>query len=35
MSLYRCCFWERIQNTFQMQSVARENDAEAVAWLDA
>jgi hypothetical protein len=31
MSLYRCCFWDRTHNTFQMQSVACENDAEAVA----
>jgi hypothetical protein len=31
MSLYRCCFWDRTRVTFQMQSVACENDAEAVA----
>jgi hypothetical protein len=31
MSLYRCRFWDRTHNTFQMQSVACENDAEAVA----
>jgi hypothetical protein len=30
MSLYRCCFWDRTQNTFRMQSVACENDAEAI-----
>ena len=30
MSLYRCCFWDRTQHTFQMQSVACESDAEAI-----
>jgi hypothetical protein len=30
MSLYRCYFWDRTQNTFQMQSMACENDAEAI-----
>ena len=30
MSLYRCYFWDRTQNTFQMQRVACENDAEAI-----
>jgi hypothetical protein len=35
MSLYQCCFWDRTHNTFQMQSVAYENDAEASRWLDA
>jgi hypothetical protein len=30
MSLYRCYFWDRAQNTFQMQRVACENDAEAI-----
>lgn len=30
MSLYRCCFLDRTRNAFQMQSVACENDAEAI-----
>jgi hypothetical protein len=30
MSLYRCYFCDRTQNTFQMQSLACENDAEAI-----
>jgi hypothetical protein len=30
MSLYRCCFLDRTHNAFQMQSVACENDAEAI-----
>jgi hypothetical protein len=30
MSRYRCCFWVRTQNTFQMQSMACESDAEAI-----
>jgi hypothetical protein len=30
MSLYRCCFWDHTDNSFHMQSVACENDAEAV-----
>lgn len=30
MPLYRCCFLDRTRNAFQMQSVACENDAEAI-----
>jgi hypothetical protein len=31
MSLYRCCYLDRIFDVFQSQGVACENDAEAIA----
>jgi hypothetical protein len=30
MSLYRCCYLGRTHNEFQMQSLACEDDAEAI-----
>jgi hypothetical protein len=31
MSLYRCRYWDRAFDVFQIQGVACENDAEAIA----